>query len=166
METFRPKLCRLAWAWCHNSALADDLVQDTLLKGLQKLDQLRDPDQIEVWLSRILANLHRDYLRRRKEELGLEEDLLQGNGSPEQNLQQQDTISQVRHAIGCLNEDQRKVLTMVDLMEFSYADVANVLDIPVGTVMSRLCRARNRLKTLLKNTDSPISGVAHLRSVK
>ncbi len=165
IEAFRPKLYRLAWSWCHDAQLADDLVQDALLRGLQHLDQLRDPKQLEVWLSRILANLHKDHLRRRKETVTFDEEALSTQHGPAREVYRQDLIGRVRGAVSRLNDDQRKVLTLVDLMEFSYADAAYALDIPVGTVMSRLCRARGQLKSLLETTERQTVG-PHLRRVK
>lgn len=153
MEEFRPRLYRLAWSWCRDAQLADDLAQECLLRGLQRVDQLRNSDQLEVWLTRILANLHKDHLRRRKETIDVDDAELAGDYGPEQEVQRHDLVARVRGAIDCLNDDQRKVLTLVDLMEFSYADVAQALDIPVGTVMSRLSRARGRLKQMLKDED-------------
>ncbi|MCB1878157.1 MAG: sigma-70 family RNA polymerase sigma factor [Chromatiales bacterium] len=153
MEEYRPRLYRLAWSWCRDAQLADDLVQDCMVRGLQRIDQLRNVDQLEVWLTRILANLHKDHLRRRKETVDVDDVELTGDMGPEQDAQRRDLVTRVRDAVDRLNDDQRKVLTLVDLMEFSYADVAQALDIPVGTVMSRLCRARARLKQMLKDED-------------
>lgn len=92
-------------------------------------------------------------MRRRKETVDVDDVELTGDMGPEQDAQRRDLVTRVRDAVDRLNDDQRKVLTLVDLMEFSYADVAQALDIPVGTVMSRLCRARARLKQMLKDED-------------
>ena len=60
----RSKLVRVAYSWCHQRALADDLVQETLARAMEKCGQLRDPAQLEPWLFAILTNCWRDYLRR------------------------------------------------------------------------------------------------------
>ncbi len=166
MESFRPRLYRLAWSWCHDDHLADDLVQDAMVRALQRLDDLRDQERLEVWLIRILANLHHDHLRNRRNEVVYEDSETSGAEGPEHAVHRAGLIEQVRLGVSRLGEDQRKVLTLVDLMELSYADVAHVLEIPIGTVMSRLCRARNNLKTLLDETQSARNSIAYLRRVK
>ncbi|MEN8130910.1 MAG: sigma-70 family RNA polymerase sigma factor [Pseudomonadota bacterium] len=166
IEASRPRLFRLAWSWCHDPQLADDLVQVTLLRALQGLDKLRDPERLEVWLTQILVNQHQDTLRRRRNDTTYEEGLFPAVGSPDQDLQRTDLIARVRTAVRQLGDEQRKVLTLVDLMEFSYVEVAQALDIPIGTVMSRLCRARRNLKRRIEQQSlEPIDGT-RLRRVK
>jgi RNA polymerase sigma-70 factor (ECF subfamily) len=146
VKSLRPELYRLAWSWCHDAQQADDLVQDTLLRGLERIDQLREQAHLKFWLCRIMSNLHKDQLRRRRECVNCDDLVLAAEDDPEREVGRQELIGQVRSAMVRLTEDQRKVLTLVDLMEFSYAEVAQLLEIPVGTVMSRLSRARERLK--------------------
>lgn len=149
-KDLRPTLYRLAWSWCHDAQLADDLAQDTLVRGLERIEQLREPEQLKVWLCQILCNLHRDYLRARRECVPCEEAGLIAEEDPEREVGRQQLVASVREAMRSLTDDHRKVLTLVDLTECSYAEVAEILQIPVGTVMSRLYRARDRLKTLLE----------------
>ena len=59
----RDRLYRIAWSWCHDSYQADDLVQETLARALAKVDNLREESRLQVWLTQILANLHRDHYR-------------------------------------------------------------------------------------------------------
>ncbi|MFM1892008.1 MAG: hypothetical protein RLZ44_1085 [Pseudomonadota bacterium] len=146
----RPRLYRIAWSWCHDSALADDLAQETLTRALAALDELRDPQRLDVWLTRILVNVFRDQQRRTTPETGWEGELASEADSPDQAVLRQDLVTRTRAAIARLGEDQRQVLTLVDLADFSYADAARALDVPVGTVMSRLARARLRLRELLE----------------
>ena len=149
----RPRLLRLAYSWCHNRALSDDLVQDTLAKALVKHKQLRDPDLLNGWLCRILANGWHDYLRQRREVTDIDdvpETDLPAAESPEDGYQQNQIILRVRQAVGELPLGQREVITLVDLEECSYSEVATILDIPIGTVMSRLSRARYALKEKLR----------------
>ena len=166
IEAARPKLYRLAWSWCHDEHTAEDLVQCTFLRALQSLDTLRDAEMIEIWLTRIMANLHRDQLRRKRDAVPLEECDLANEEDPEHLAHRSNLIENVRAGIRKLSEEQRMVLTLVDLMEFSYADVAQALDIPSGTVMSRLCRARRNLKTLLENPKQDEHCSAKLRIIK
>ncbi len=146
LEHTRPRLYRLAYAWCHDCALADDLVQEVLAKALQRRAQLRDAQALEAWLYCILTNCWRDHLRRQRDMLDIDELELAQEGTPEDANQRQEIVTQVRVAVGRLPMGQRQVLTLVDLEGCSYTEVAQILDIPIGTVMSRLCRARRVLR--------------------
>jgi len=150
MEALRPGLYRLAWSWCHDAELADDLTQEALLRALRRVDQLRDPGRLDQWLTQILANLHRDHLRRHRETVSLEAVEVSGGLTTEEEAQRLGIVQQVQQAMTQLGDEQRKVITLVDLMGFTYADVARILDVPAGTVMSRLSRARDRMRRLLE----------------
>lgn len=144
----RPRLLRLAWSWCHDRDLAEDLVQETCARALERAGQLRDPERLLPWMTRILANVHRDWLRARREvpleELEPVDALVERNGA-----EREEAVARVHRAMAALTDEHRKVVTLVDLMGFSYAEVADALEVPVGTVMSRLGRARDRLRTAL-----------------
>lgn len=155
----RERLYRVAWSWCHNAALAEDLVQDTMERALKKIGKLRDPQRLEVWLMRIQVNLFRDHLRRNREETSDEIEVESPECGPDMQAQQHELVLRTRAAIERLPDNQRQVLTLVDLSELSYADTAQVLDVPIGTVMSRLSRARARLRELmLKDVAMPKQG--------
>lgn len=170
LEQIRPRLYRLAYSWSHNAALADDLVQETLIKALKNTHQLRDPALLNSWLFSILANCLRDHYRKHKEMDDideLEDYRYSHENTPENEHAQSQIIARVRAAVAQLPLGQRQVLTLVDLEELSYIEVAEILDIPAGTVMSRLCRARAAMKLLLKELAPQQSGQAgQLRRVK
>jgi RNA polymerase sigma-70 factor, ECF subfamily len=152
LEQVRPKLYRVAYSWCHNAALADDIVQETLIKALRNITQLREPDLMHSWLFTILANCWRDHFRQHREMDDideLEDFRCVHETTPEEEHAQSQLVHRVRSAIAKLPIGQRQVLTLVDLEEFPYVEVAAILAIPIGTVMSRLCRARQSLKALL-----------------
>lgn len=153
IEQSRTRLYRTAYAWCHDATLADDLTQETLEKALKKHDQVRDPAALEAWLFSILNNCWRDHFRRTKNMLDIDDVALEHPDTPELEHQQHQIVHEVRAAVARLPVGQRQVLTLVDLEDCSYLDVAQILDIPVGTVMSRLCRARRALKELLLDSD-------------
>jgi RNA polymerase sigma-70 factor (ECF subfamily) len=156
-EALRPKMYRVAYAWTHDAALADDLAQEALARGLERLGQLREAGRLEAWLFRILANCWRDALRQRIDADDIEEHsalLESAEPGPEQSHATVQLAGRVRAAIAALPAGQRQVVTLVDLGEFSYADAATILEVPVGTVMSRLCRARATLRQLLAS-DAP-----------
>jgi RNA polymerase sigma-70 factor (ECF subfamily) len=157
LAAMRPRLYRLAYAWCHDGHLADDLVQEAASRAISRFGQLKDQGAFENWLFAILNNCWRDHLRRCKDCVDiddLDEAVLAHDATPERLYASRQAGSQVRAAIARLPVGQRQVLTMVDLEDYAYADVAAVLDIPVGTVMSRLARARQALKGLLTEETS------------
>jgi RNA polymerase sigma-70 factor, ECF subfamily len=168
LEEQRIPLFRLAYAWSHDRALADDLAQETLAKGLEHADQLRDPERLRSWLFGILANCWRDHLRALRPTVDIdaldEECLPSCDETPDIAYGRAQTVALIRTTVGRLPVGQRQVLTLVDLEEFSYAEVAAILAIPMGTVMSRLCRARLALREQL--SQSNVAQLPHLRSAK
>lgn len=169
MEESRPRLWRLAHSWCRNRALADDLVQETLVKGLRHHDQLRDEHALHAWLCGILANCWHDHLRTHREMADvaeIDDDFLVAEGTPESECLQSEVVRRVRQAVAALPVGQREVVTLVDLEEFSYAEVAAILEIPIGTVMSRLSRARNALKQSLREQAASAAPAPRIARVK
>ncbi len=139
----------MAYAWCCEPALADDLAQECLTRALQHSHQLRDHDRLECWLYTILNNCWREHLRRRRPEAEFDEEEYVCSSCPETDSYQQQVVDRVRAAVASLPMGQRKVVTLVDLEGFAYAEVASILEIPIGTVMSRLSRARQALQSRL-----------------
>lgn len=147
-----PRLRRYALSLCRRSDLADDLVQITAERALAARDRFDPATRLQAWLFRILHNAWLDSLRRQKTR-GAEVDIddaqdarvVDGVAATEARLMLQST----RAAMDRLPEDQRAVLMLVCVEELSYREAAEVLDIPVGTVMSRLARARLALSALM-----------------
>lgn len=167
LEESRGRLYRIAYSWCHNAALADDLVQETLVKALKYSDQLRDPNTIKSWLYKILTNCWRDHFRRNRETVDIDDVVLVDDHDPEFHQERREVVEKVRAGIATLPVGQRQVLTLVDLEGCSYIEVAEILDIPIGTVMSRLCRARRALKdALLTAEEAARASSPPLRRVK
>ena len=168
IEAERPVLYRIAYAWCHDAALADDLVQETLSRAWKQRGQLREEAAMRSWLVSIMNRCWLDHLRRRRDFEDVDDlgDVLESSAdTPEQQCDREKVIACVRAAVARLPLGQRQVLTLVDLEEFGYAEVAGILDIPVGTVMSRLSRARAALKSLLNQAMSS-QAAPMLRRVK
>lgn len=150
-----PRLRRYARALTGNVAAADDLVQDTLQRALEKWRFWQRERDLRPWLFSIMHNLHVDGRRRdRRVDFRDDDDL----PVPVQRADQGDALElrDLERALALLPSDQREVLLLVGLEELSYADVARALKIPQGTVMSRLSRARVRLKALLAGEAGPI----------
>ncbi|MFH1816319.1 MAG: RNA polymerase sigma factor [Pseudomonadota bacterium] len=169
IEALRPVLYRIAYSWCHDVMLADDLVQEALSKGWMRRAQLRDEKVLKAWMVSIMNHCWLDHLRSRRDFDDVEDwqdELESMADTPETCCDRETVIACVRKAVARLPLDQRQVLTLVDLEEFSYADVAGILDIPVGTVMSRLSRARASLKSLLGPAMQQSAAQSQLRRVK
>lgn len=147
-------LFRLAFSWCHDPDLANDIVQDTLTKAYRKRSQLKDVKTLDAWLYKILANTWRDQYRSQKPTVNIDDVILVTKSGPGEEYDRTRIVSSVRNAIAKLNQEQRLVITLVDLEGLSYGEVAEILSVPIGTVMSRLCRARNNLKQYLKDFNN------------
>ena len=143
------RLYRTAYSWGHNPDLAADLAQEAMTKALARVGQLRETEKLDSWLFGILINCWRDHFRKQREMVNIDDLELQHDDTPEKIKQTQDMVDSVRSSIARLPEGQRQVVTLVNLEGFSYAEVAEILEIPVGTVMSRLSRARNTLAKYL-----------------
>lgn len=160
-----PRLRRYARALTGDDGEADDLIQDTLERALARLEQWRDGETPRKWLFSILHNLHVDGLRRRSRRpphVGLESIGIHQSSPAADGVSGCDIDLALRH----LRVEQREVVLLVGLEGLSYAETAEVLGIPVGTVMSRLARGRERLRALMDYGDGDKNGRATLRRVK
>ncbi|GAB4136669.1 MAG: sigma-70 family RNA polymerase sigma factor [Sphingomonadales bacterium] len=142
-----PALRRYAQALAGDRDRADDLVQDCLERALKKRHLWRRKGPLRSWLFRILHNVHVDQQRSPKgRELPLREAdaVLRQRPDQESGLHCQD----IGKAMAQLPDEQRKVLLLVALENFSYDEVADILDTPIGTVRSRLSRGRQALRVM------------------
>jgi RNA polymerase sigma factor (sigma-70 family) len=149
-----PRLRRYATAWLHSTADADDLVQDCLERALRHRETLRDPERLGGWLVAIMHNLHLSNLRRhrrRGDAVALENlaDDLALSAPPEDRGELRDFV----RAMATLSEDHRQILLLVGLEGLTYREIAELLEVPIGTVMSRLARARERLRIALEGGE-------------
>lgn len=143
-----PRLRRYARAMVSERAAADDLVQDTLEKAWSRVSQWRAGSDLRAWLFSIMHNLRVDQLRRP----GLSTSPMDDEYvDPPTRATQTDRleVQNLESALARLPEEQREVLLLVALEEMSYQEVASTLGIPIGTVMSRLSRGRERLRLIL-----------------
>lgn len=127
-------------------------------KGLKSVSQLKDSSILEAWLYSILNNCLRDHFRRLRPHADIEEimELPAPDPSPEQHHAESELVGRVRRAVADLPLGQRQIVTLVDLEEMSYSAAAEALNIPMGTVMSRLSRARLALRELLQETSASL----------
>lgn len=153
-------LRRYARSLARNSTDAEDLVHDALLRAYERKDTFRTGANLKTWLFTILHNLHID--RRRADAVRKRQSQTYAD-EPAYPAGQEDAIrlQQVRRAFMNLPDDQREALHLVAVEDLSYQQAADALGIPVGTLMSRLSRARARLRSFEEDDRRP----AHLRLV-
>ncbi len=162
----RNKLYRIAYSWCHDTALADDLVQETIYKALKNASSLRDVKTMDSWLYRILYNCWQDYLRVKGRHVEFVETLDDDQIEQSDNYQRSQIVKRVRASVEQLPLPLREVVTLADFAGFSYAQIAEITEVPIGTVMSRLFRARKDLKQKLLEFGSDELSEFKLRRIK
>ncbi|HEX7928578.1 MAG TPA: RNA polymerase sigma factor [bacterium] len=145
-----PRLRRYAQALVGDSTRADDIVQDCLERAWTKIHLFRPGSDLRAWLFTILHNVHANAARRYNTSPAMVP-LVDENLAPSTRATQLDEleVGDLKDALARLSDDQRQVILMVGMEQMRYEEVAHVLDIPIGTVMSRLHRARERLRELL-----------------
>jgi RNA polymerase sigma-70 factor, ECF subfamily len=152
-----PALRRYARALLRNPTAADDLVQDCLERAIKAWHQRRKDGSVRTWLFTILHNLaitrmQRNARRGRHDTLDdVPDSAIARPATQEDRLRLRDTLN----ALQSLPDEQRAVLLLISVEDLSYAETARVLDIPLGTVMSRLSRARHRLGELMPSETPP-----------
>lgn len=148
LVAFLPNLRRFAIALCRSSDMADDLVQRACERALANEQRFEQGTRFDAWMFKILRNLWIDDIRKRKV-AGPQEDIDERHDiagvSGEREMEARLALNSVAQAIGELADDQRDVLLLVCVEELSYKEAAEVLAVPIGTVMSRLARARKNL---------------------
>ena len=144
-----PRLRAFAMSLCSKVDRADDFVQETLLRGLAHIDSFRPGTNLGAWLFTILRNLVRsDYRKRRREVEDPDDTYLDDlKSAPEQHTRVQ--FEEVRAALAKVPPSQREALLLVSASGFTYEEAAAICEISVGTVKSRVHRARARLSELL-----------------
>ena len=161
LEEQIPRLRRYARALCRDRTAADDLVQDCLYRALTKAHLFQQGTDLRAWLFTMMHHLHVNMVRRsvrqgaavpvEEVEPLLTEAPAQGGGL---------TLRDLDRAMGEIAEEQRQVILLVGLEGMSYEEVATILDLPVGTVRSRLSRGRERLRELLGHEPAkPLSRI-------
>lgn len=136
---------------------ADDLSQDTFIKAFFSLQRFQDGMSFYAWIRKIAVNSSLNYLKERKREepLGVNEDRVTGNHNspdpelPHEKLQRNRLEVKFREALEALPDNQRMVFILRVYENQSYQEIADSLDIPIGTVMSRLSRSRKKLKDMM-----------------
>lgn len=163
VEPFRRELQLHCYRLLGSVQDAEDLVQETYLRAYKYYDKFQEGTNFRAWLFRILKNTFINQYRKRKrqpqqsdfadieesQEHRVSEEAWQQVATPEENLLEGVLDEDVQRALDELPDDYRMAVTLADLEGFSYKEIAEILDIPVGTVMSRLYRGRKRLEEAL-----------------
>ena len=159
MQPHFERLYRLAFRLTGRKAEAEDLFQELLIKAFGKLDDLVTIDEPGAWLSRVMYNLFIDEQRRfaRQRMHTVEEGFLPGDGlealagtdNPERDQRRLEKIRQLDAALARLSDEHRIVVLLHDTEGYKLEEIHNLIDVPVGTVKSRLHRARARLREIL-----------------
>jgi RNA polymerase sigma-70 factor, ECF subfamily len=160
---FLDALYNMAYRLTRNAEDSEDLVQETYLKAYKYYDKFTEGTNLKAWLFKIMKNTFINSYRKQQNqpprsafsdieesfESSLSEEALQQIKNPEEEILDRVLDEDVQKAIDALPEDYRMVLHLVDLEGFSYKEAASILEVPVGTVMSRLYRGRRMLERAL-----------------
>ncbi len=160
------RLYRLAYAWCHQQALAQDLVQGTMLKALENRKHLDRLEHLDAWLSKIMHNLFLDHIRFNKRwewSEASEIDAQYDAECCESHMIKNQASEACHNALAKLPFEQREAIALCDLQGFSYQEIAEITSTPIGTVMSRIARGRERLRRLLQPSEKLNQTVVPLR---
>lgn len=149
----RMRVLRTAFGVLGSQDEAEDVAQDVFIKVWRSLGSFQRDTSFSSWLYRITVNTAIDVLRRRREESGLDVEYVSPQARPEESALRSASQERVRAAIARLPESARIALTLREFEQLSYKEIAEVLQIPIGTVMSRLNYARESLKKLLSEGD-------------
>ncbi len=166
VEAYQSRIYNIIYGMVHNRDDAQELAQDTFIKAYKKLDTFKLGTKFYTWLCRIAVNTTIDFLRKHKNKqtLSFEEGIgvqdgasvsdLHYESNPEKAAMQAETKQKIINAVDSLPEDQKQILILKEIDGLSYKEIAEVLNIPQGTVMSRLYYARKRLQEILVDLES------------
>jgi len=150
-----PRLRRFALALTGRSTEADDLVQDTVERALRNLDRFTPDTRMDSWMFRIAQNLWIDRLRANKVRAGTVnlDEAVHASVDGVRAAEAHSLLSSTLRALGELPEEQREVVALVLIEGVSYRETAAILEVPIGTVTSRLARAREALAARVLGGD-------------
>ena len=165
---FKDRLFNFIYRFVGDADQADDLVQDTLIKVYTHRHSYREIARFSTWIYTIAGNLARTELRKRKRRatfsmstLGIGEkdyEIPSEDESPTKHLEEAQTEQDIRRALAQLPLNFRTVIILRDVQELSYEEISKIMKIPLGTVKSRVNRARLRMQEVLKGLDHNAGG--------
>ena len=160
VNRFKDRLLNFIYRFVNDLDLAEDLVQDTLLKLYTHKDSYQEIAKFSTWLYTIAANLARTELRKKKRrktfsvtELSRDDRefiIASSDVDPSEDLSSQNFEKSVQRALAELPDDFKTIIILRDIQELSYDEISKIVDVPLGTVKSRINRGRVKLQQLLK----------------
>ena len=162
MKKYEKMIYNLAMTKLRNRETAEDITQECFLRAYKMLRSYRTDSAFSTWIYRICQNLIIDYYRKNKnfktyslttnDDDGEEkvQDIADSSEEPLEAIVRQEKVEKVRELINSLPDDLREVIILRDMKDYSYKEIADMLDLEIGTVKSRLSRSREKLKTLIK----------------
>ncbi len=150
-----------------NRELAEDIIQEAYMKAFSKLDTLKDHNQFYAWIKRIALNLALNHFERAKRVVDVENEeddtsyfeRIPDGESPEEILVKDELKKYVRHFVDALPDKLRVVIILREIEDMSYEEIAEMMNIPIGTVRSRLFNARQMIKDRLVNQGGLVDGL-------
>ena len=160
VERYQDRLFNTLVRYLGNSADAGDVLQDAFVQAFVKLRTFRGASQFYTWLYRIAMNNAFSQRRRRRATVSVDQLKEQGGKEPidpyrgpDERIAGRETSQQVQSAINALAEDHRQILVLREFEGCSYQAISEILELPVGTVRSRLSRARNQMRDKLEELE-------------
>lgn len=169
LRPYLDHLYRLAYRFCGNRSDAEDLVQDLLVKLYPRHAEVAQVEKLRPWLVTTLYRMFIDGTRRKArsrlelidDETSFYDSVACGGDRPDQSLAREQRIDQMHAAFERLSDDHRTLLTLHDIEGYSLIELEGMLDVPLGTLKSRIHRARARMRDWLENAEGGgMSGVA------
>jgi len=159
-------LYRLAYAWSHQASQAEDLVQETFLKALEKSKEIESLEHLDAFLVTIMRNTFLDIMRFNKRWQWVNEEEIDqffAKDCSETEVIAQQNSECLFKAMASLPFEQREAIALLDLQGFSYQEIAEITSTPIGTVMSRISRGRENLLKRMKHIEKYGANIVPLR---
>lgn len=158
ISDYEKKTYNIAFGLVGNEEDAKDIAQDTFIKAFKSIDSFKEKSSFYTWLYRITINTSKDFLRKRKKTIAIEDINAQGEIKdeglqPQEQFEQMEERKKILNALRQLKEEYSNVVILKDLNGFSYQEIADILDINLGTVKSRISRGRYQLRDILSQTS-------------
>ena len=158
IEDHAAAVYHVAYGVLHDRGLAEDVVQETMIKAWENQDSFRGDSSVRTWVLRIAHNSAIDALRRRRDQATAPEDLPDAPGGgadtdPARRAAGREDLEQLRDALGGLDELSRSIVVLREVEGMSYQQIAEALDLPIATVKTRLLRARRVLHTAVRGRE-------------
>lgn len=165
VDRYQAPLYRTALRLVGNVEDAMDLTQSTFLKAYEKLDTYQPKYRFFSWIYRILVNEAINHLQRSRRQASLSPNLASGEAAPDAMLRERASSDRIQRALLALSLEHRLVIVLRHFLDFSYQEMAEVLDLPDKTVKSRLFSARRQMRDLLLSASpTGISWTAHSKT--